>query len=111
MESSLHGGSTSSDFPLIPVRKKIQKTRKARFHRRFFGNLVMPVINEQTALKFNSTRQIKFWITFKYNLPPGSPNQERVGIRCGFIYLNETLPGADPLKAITFLLKKYLCII
>ena len=52
MEGSLHGGSTSSDFPLIPVRKKIQKTRKARFHRRFFGNLVMAKINEQQIQKY-----------------------------------------------------------
>ena len=60
MEASLHGGSTSSDFPLIPVRKKIQKIRKARFHRHFFGNLVMSFINEQTALNINTTIKLTF---------------------------------------------------
>ena len=60
MESSLHGGSTSSDFPLIPVRKKIQKTSKARFHRSFFGNFVMSFINEQTALNINTTIKLTF---------------------------------------------------
>ena len=60
MESSLHGGSTSSDFPLIPVRNKIQKTRKARLHHRFSGNLVMAKINEQAIQKYNFDK--KLWL-------------------------------------------------